>query len=177
MATKRLVILTEGDSELQLMNRLVIPQLYNHITNKGIKTSWSIESFKITTNKNLNKKGGNINYEYLKNEIKRLTPQGVDVITTFLDFFQLPTSFPGYTTDGNAINTVEAKMNEDMRFSIPNLQTFIPYIQKYEFEALLFSDMEGFEFIIDNPDQLSQLQSIYSSINVFWVGIFIIDGL
>lgn len=160
MTGKRLVILVEGDSEVKLMNRLIIPKLYEHIVNIGITMPWSIEVCKIITNRNLNKKGGNVNYEYLKNDIRRFVSQGVSIITTFLDFFRLPTSFPGYTTDGYAIDKVESAMHEDLKNSIPNLQTFIPYIQKYEYEALLFSGMEGFYFLIDNEESLAQIQAI-----------------
>lgn len=160
MNEKRLVILVEGDSELGLMNNIIIPQLYKYITNKNIMTSWSIEACKIITNRNLNKKGGNVNYEYLKNDIKRFASQGVAIITTFLDFFRLPTSFPGYTTNGNDIEQVETAMSKDLKSSIPNLKRFIPYIQKYEYEALLFSGMEGFEILIDDEEKLSQIQAI-----------------
>lgn len=160
MNEKRLVILVEGDSELGLMNNIVIPQLYKYISNKNIMTSWSIEACKIITNRNLNKKGGNVNYEYLKNDIKRFASQGVAIITTFLDFFRLPTSFPGYTTNGNNIKQVETAMSKDLKSSIPNLKRFIPYIQKYEYEALLFSGMEGFEILIDDEEKLSQIQAI-----------------
>ena len=160
MVGKRLVILVEGDSEVKLMNRLIIPKLYEYITSEGITTPWSIEVCKIITNRQLNKKGGNVNYKYLKNDIRSFASQGVSITTTFFDFFRLPTSFPGHTTDGNAIDDVESAMKEDLKTSIPNLQTFIPYIQKYEFEALLFSGMEGFEFLIDDKENLAKIQSI-----------------
>lgn len=160
MAGKRLVILVEGDSEVKLMNRLIIPKLYEYIINEGITTPWSFEVCKIITNRQLNKKGGNINYEYLKNNIRNFASQGASIITTFFDFFRLPTSFPGYTTDGNAIDEVESAMQEDVKTSILCLQTFIPYIQKYEFEALLFSGMEGFEYLIDDEESLAQIKSI-----------------
>lgn len=160
MAGKRLVILVEGDSEMKLMNRLIIPKLYEYITNEKITTPWSLEVCKIVTNRQLNKKGGNVNYEYLKNNIKSFASQGASIITTFFDFFRLPTSFPRYTTDGNAIDAVESAMQEDVKTSVSNLQTFIPYIQKYEFEALLFSGIEGFEFLIDDEESLAQIKSI-----------------
>ena len=66
MAEKRLIILVEGDSEVIFINRLIIPKLYEHIANERITTPWSIEVCKIITNRQLNKKGGNVNYDYLK---------------------------------------------------------------------------------------------------------------
>lgn len=57
MEGKRLVILVEGDSELMFIKQQVIPELYARS-----KSTWSIETCKIITNRKLNKKGGNINY-------------------------------------------------------------------------------------------------------------------
>lgn len=60
MDNRRLVILVEGESELMFINQQVIPELY-----KRTKVAWSIEACKVITNRQLNKKGGSINYEYL----------------------------------------------------------------------------------------------------------------
>ena len=51
-------------------------------------------------------------------------------------------------------------MNKDLKESTPDLQTFIPYIQKYEYEALLFSGIEGFEMLIDDEEKLDQIRAI-----------------
>ena len=160
MDVKRLVILVEGDSELKLMNGLVIPELYKRLSNKPHSSEWSLEACKIVTNRQLNKKGGNVNYEYLKNDVKRFSAQGCAVITTFLDFFRLPVTFPGYTTDGSLIGQVEQAMEQDLRSSIPNLPRFIPYIQKYEYEALLFADIVGFEYLLDEQTELEAIKRI-----------------
>lgn len=151
MKWKRLVIIVEGDSEIILMNNLVIPYLYSI---KGILPC-TITAQKITTNRKLNKKGGNISFQYLKNEIDRVAAQGKLLITTFLDFFRLPVDFPGYTTEGAKIGQIEIAMKEAIA-----LDGFIPYIQKYEFETLLFSSLDGFELVIDEPDQLKKIKDI-----------------
>lgn len=155
MEAKRLVILVEGDSELMFMEQQVIPELYA----RSVGT-WSIETCKIITNRRLNKKGGNINYEYLCNDVARFAAQGCTVITTFFDFFRLPKTFPGYTTDGNLIHQVELAMETDMRMRIPTLPQFFPYIQRHEFEALLFSSMDGFNYLLDEDSQLKRIEEI-----------------
>ena len=160
MDAKRLVILVEGDCELKLMNSLVIPELYKRLSNKPHSSEWSLEACKIVTNRQLNKKGGNVNYEYLKNDIKRFTSQGCAVITTFLDFFRLPNTFPGYTTEGELIGQVEKSMENELKNTIANLPSFIPYIQKYEYESLLFSDIVGFEYLLDEQDKLKAIKEI-----------------
>lgn len=37
---------------------------------------------------------------------------------------------------------------------------YIPYIQKYEFETLLFSSIEGFEFLLDDTDKIDEIRGI-----------------
>lgn len=151
MKWERLVIIVEGDSEIILMNNLVIPYLY---CIEGVLPC-TITAQKITTNRKLNKKGGNISFQYLKNEINRVAAQGQLLITTFLDLFRLPVDFPGYTADGAKTSQIEVAMKE-----VVGLDCFIPYIQKHEFEALLFSSLEGFELVVDDADQLKKIQNI-----------------
>ena len=155
MDNKRMVILVEGESELRFVQQMMIPRLYG-VAKKG----WSIESCKIISNRKLNKKGGNVNYDYLCNDVARFAAQGCLVITTFLDFFRLPNNFPGYTNDANCFHEIEKEMGADLRRKIPELQLFIPYIQKHEFEALLFSSMDGFEYLIDDESQLEKIKEI-----------------
>ena len=154
MREKRLVIIVEGDCEVLLMNNLLIPYLYG--ISRG--TSWAINVQKITTNRKLNRRGGNVSFQYLKNEIGRVAAQGNVLVTTFLDFFRLPVDFPGYTTDGTKIDEVETAIRDTMAMDF-----FAPYLQKYEFESLLFSSMDGFNFLLDDPKDLRQIQEIIDS--------------
>ena len=161
MKMKRLIILVEGDSEIILMKKLVIPYLYDQISGcLSDDAGWSFETQKITTNRKLNKKGGNISYIYLLNEIKRITAQGCTLITTFFDFFRLPVDFPSHTMEGSRIETIEAALMQALKKDVMHLPAFIPYIQMYEFEALLFSGMDGFELVVDEANQLGEIQAI-----------------
>ncbi|WPR77953.1 DUF4276 family protein [Algoriphagus sp. NG3] len=68
----------------------------------------------------------------------------------------MPTDFPGYTSDNSRISELEEAIHSDFDHH-PDL---IPYIQKHEFEALLFSNFSGFEIVIDTENQLKEIQSI-----------------
>lgn len=149
---KRLVFLVEGDTEVIFINQHVIPYLYG----KGYRNA--MQAQKIVTNRKLNIKGGNINYEYLKNDINRVLAQGNVLITTFLDFFRLPNSFPGYTTDAIKIESVENGVYEDLGKN----ECIIPYIQKYEIEALMYCCIDGFEIVVDDNKVLEKIQEIIS---------------
>ncbi|TJZ63311.1 DUF4276 family protein [Sphingobacterium olei] len=145
---KRLVILVEGDSELVFVNKFLNPYLVSH----GLNIS--INAQKIITNNKLQQKGGNVSYRYLRNDLIRIESQGNVVITTLLDFFRLPNDFPGYSI--THCEHIEQAMHLDLD-SYPN---YIPYIQKYEFETLLFSSIEGFEFLLDDTDKIDEIQRI-----------------
>ncbi len=147
----RLVFLVEGDSELSFVENMVIPYLYGRVPN----CDWSMNAQKITTNRKRNKKGGNISYQYFENEIKRLMVSDV-WITTMLDFFRLPNDFPGFTADGKHVDNIEKSLYDAIEY-----RRFIPYIQKYEFETVLFSSIAGFKFLLDDDKQLSQIQKIF----------------
>ncbi|MCA5004801.1 DUF4276 family protein [Sphingobacterium bovistauri] len=148
---KRLVILVEGDSELVFVNKFLNPFLVS----KGLNIS--INAQKIITNNKLQQKGGNISYQYLKNDLTRIESQGNVVISTLLDFFRIPTDFPGHTlTD---CDQIELAMHSDFH-SNPN---YLPYIQKYEFETLLFASIAGFKFLLDDNGKIDAIQKIINT--------------
>lgn len=148
----RLIFIVEGDCEVSFVERKVIPYLYSKVPEtKG----WFMNAQKITTNRRLNKKGGNIGYEYLKNEIQRCIGRNNVWITTFLDYFRLPNDFPNYSVESQHIDLVEKGLKDDIGYD-----KFIPYIQKYEFETLLFASVRGFELLLDDDRQIAQVNKI-----------------
>lgn len=50
----RLVFIVEGDCEVAFINKMVIPYIYTHAS----ATGWSMNAQKITTNRKMNRKGG-----------------------------------------------------------------------------------------------------------------------
>lgn len=147
---KRLVFIVEGDTEVIFINDVVIPYLYN----LGFRNPMNAQT--IITNRKQHKKGGVINYEYLKNDINRVLAQGNVIITTFIDFFRLPTNFPNFTTDSKLINKIEDGISIDFDSN----ENLIPYIQKHEIEALMFTKKDGFELVIDEEDKLLLIENI-----------------
>lgn len=137
---KRLVFIVEGYSELEFINQLVRAYFSSQ---HGF---YNIEAFCIQTS--TNHKGGFGKYSQLKTDIQRIIRGGKAnvVVTTFLDFFRLPNSVPQYQamlqepTIDNKIDLLEQGMKQDIGH-----ENFVPYIQKHEFEALLFADNCGFE--------------------------------
>lgn len=154
MTMKRLVFLVEGDTEAILINKLVIPHLYS----LGFTNVMNAQ--KIVTNAKLNKKGGNVSFQYLENDVKRVTAQGDVIVTTFLDFFRLPVDFPGFTNDPSRIDAIE----EETRSVLSKYGNVYPYIQKYEMEALMFASMDGFDLVVEDEKVKTDLRAIVDSI-------------
>lgn len=135
---KRLIIIVEGQTEEEFVKEILAPYLQNF-------EIYDVSPIKIATSSQ--SKGGFVNYQHLKNDVMKRSREKDVVITTFVDFFRIPTSIPNY---GNCIKNnisiddkiacLENGMNQDIPF-----RNFFAYIQKHEFEALLFSSNKGFE--------------------------------
>lgn len=135
-------IIVEGYTELSFVNEIVAP----HLRQNGAQV---VTAFVVATNADLGKKGGGKNYEHLKNDILNTIGGKKDkIVTTFIDYYGLPANFPNYEvcrkeiSIDDKIKCLEESIKENIA---PNNQLFLPYIQKHEFEALLFSSNIGFE--------------------------------
>lgn len=150
---KRVIFIVEGDTEISFIQKCIMPYLYQ----KGFTNPMNAQ--KIITNRKKNKKGGNVAFEYLKNDIERVAATRNVLITTFLDFFRLPTDFPGYTTDSLKIEQIEEAVRKNIS-SIVDRANFLPYIQRHEIEALMYTNMDGFNYVVDKEESLNKLKEI-----------------
>lgn len=139
---KRLIIIVEGQTEEEFVNQILAPYFNS-------KSILSVVPIKIATSST--SKGGFVNYQHLKNDILKRIRETDVIISTFVDYFRIPSSTPNYAVcqrHGNVndrITCLESAIATDINF--PN---FIPYIQKHEFEALLFSSNVGFENLYED---------------------------
>ena len=97
-------------------------------------------------------KGGYFTYNRLFTDLqKRLLDDTTSYCTSFFDFYGLPENFPGKSeasklrsAEDKAIlmqTTLVAKLTSELGANA--MRRFIPYIQMYEFEGLLFSNPES----------------------------------
>lgn len=152
---KRLVFIVEGNTEVAFIHERVIPYLMS----KGYRNEMNAQ--KITTNRQLNKKGGVASFKSLSNEVKKVAAQRNVLITTLLDFFRLPNNFPNYTTDSKEISVIEHGIRHGIEGVYPSI--FYPYIQRHELETLMYTSMDGFEIVCDEKRELDQLRAIVES--------------
>ncbi|MCK5355823.1 MAG: DUF4276 family protein [Methyloprofundus sp.] len=114
-------------------------------------------------------KGGNFKFERLLLEIRnRLLSDSDCYCTTFFDFYGLPESFPGKKAVG-VNDTIEQKSNKvndalviklTEKLGADAMRRFIPFIQMYEFEGLLFSDPEKMAKGMDRLDLIESFKQI-----------------
>lgn len=114
-------------------------------------------------------KGGNFKYERLFNDVeKRLLGDKTSYCTSFFDFYGLPESFPG-KKNANSLNTAKDKASHMKTALVEKLTSnlgeeavrrFIPYIQMYEFEGLLFSKPESLAASVGCDNTIGKFQEI-----------------
>lgn len=149
----RVHVICEGQTEEMFVNELLQP----FFLTKGVHLIPALVG-------KPGHKGGNFRFERLQADVKnRLLGESKAYCTTFFDYYGLPQSFPGKDTLGpNADITSKAIcLQEAMRAELTRLigvdamRRFIPFVQMYEFEALLFSDPDAFARGVGR-EQLSQ---------------------
>lgn len=135
------IVFAEGVTEEQFIKRVVAPTLR--------PTQVFLKPQMLNTSQDA--KGGAVSFDRLKFNARNTLRQKPDaVLSTFIDLYALDTDFPSFA---------DAKNKVDLRTRLVCLETslhravvehvgcrperFIPHIQPYEFEGLLFSDIEA----------------------------------
>lgn len=141
---KALIILVEGETEQEFVNRILLP----YLVKKGLNTE--IRPIMIE------KSGGGHGYSNIQHLLNTIRPvlnrPDEPVISTLIDHYGINSErkLPGYTsittTDTEErIQQMEMILQTEIQ-RIKPYRFFLPYIQRHEFETMLFSDPEvGFE--------------------------------
>jgi hypothetical protein len=143
----RMHVICEGQTEEMFVNELLAPVFLP----KGVQLVPALVG-------KPGHKGGNFKFERLQADVKnRLLGDRTAYCTTFFDYYGLPQSFPGKQAQAaqadiqdKAYAVQDAMVDELTRLIGQDpMRRFIPFIQMYEFEALLFSDPNAFANGID----------------------------
>lgn len=136
---KRVCVICEGQTEETFVRDVLAPQLYTiglNLIAETIETSPG-------------HRGGALNYDRVKRHLRNtLRQSSAPVVTTFFDLYRLDKRFPDFEVAQSKGTLVEkvATLNTALSADIIGIagckaDRFIPHIQPYEFEALLFSDV------------------------------------
>jgi hypothetical protein len=132
---KKVLILVEGQSEETFVKRVLSPHL---LTREVLGVPIIISTKRVKSGPSF--KGGIPSYAKVRKEIKRLLgDSSAALVTTMVDFYGLPGSFPGRgavqgTTPLERVTFVESAIDLDI-----NDERFLAYCSLHEFEALLFA--------------------------------------
>lgn len=160
---KRIYIICEGQTEETFVNDLLVDTFaYNEIylTSRMINTS-------------VGHKGGALSYDRVKRFIiNTLREDSTSYVTTFFDLYALDKHFPSYADSliqnnpYDKVSLLEQSLLEDIILSEESARSrFFPHIQPYEFEGLLFSDIErGLTFEPTWAIYGNELQKIKNSV-------------
>lgn len=156
---KRLIIVVEGDTEKEFVDKVLSPYLYA----KGLL---SVNCFKIK-----HTKGGLTKYQHLKTDLINCVYESNVLVSTLIDFYALPKDFPKYevakaiVSKADRLTFLEKAIVEDLETekgpAFPNL---LPYIQLHEFEALVFSSIDAIKSLYSNEDaKFKELEQIITA--------------
>ena len=136
------IVVCEGQSEEAFVNRILYPEL--------LGGNVFAQPRLIPTSRH--GKGGALSSQRVLRFLRNTLRERSDTyVTTFFDLYELPSDFPGVAqTDARSDPLDRATQIEDA-FRTAVVQKagcrksrFLPHIQPYEFEALLFSDVSTF---------------------------------
>ncbi|RLC16970.1 MAG: hypothetical protein DRI57_10460 [Deltaproteobacteria bacterium] len=128
-------ILVEGQTEETFVNSVLAPYLFQY----GIFPVPIIVKTNIEENGTTHK-GGFVRYSEIRKQILRLlNDSSADIVTTMMDYYALPKSFPGKDDiQGHncfeKVRYLERAWSEDIHH-----KKFFPYLQLHEFESILFT--------------------------------------
>lgn len=138
---KVLNILCEGQTEELFVKKV----LRDYLWAKGVVVKTRL----LLTSKKRGVRGGIVSYQQVRRDLRLWYNENAGkkneahFYTTMIDFYALPTDFPGYAEAMNVmdiylrVEKLEKALQEDV-----NILGFIPYIQLHEYEALVFCGLE-----------------------------------
>jgi hypothetical protein len=133
---KRVLILVEGQTEEQFIKTVLAPYLWQYQV--------AMMPTVITTKRMLSgsdHKGGLLRFTHLRQDMQRLFGDSNAVLfTTFIDYYGLPSDFPGIETATSPDPYKRVEHLEQMLGEFFGNRRFLPFLMLHEFEAFCFVD-------------------------------------
>lgn len=154
---KRLHILVEGQTEETFVREALAP----HLQQFGLHSTVSILQTKRLPS-GYKHKGGVSSYAKIRRDLLGLLGNTNFVaVTTMLDFYGLPTDFPGQPEIGGIVGCSRKAAHCEQKFAEDiDHHRFIPYLMLHEFEAMLFTAPEQIAAAFPEVECLPQLGRI-----------------
>ena len=145
----RLSVVAEGQTELSFVNQILAKHLWqSHIDTTGV----------LIGRGEGRQGGGGVNVDRLARTMSGLY-WSFDAVTSLVDFY-------GFERKGSAtVEELEAKIRDRVHKNIRrdwDGRRVLPYVQRHEFEALLFTDVAAFSAIDVDEESVDRLQGVRS---------------
>ena len=160
----RLLIHVEGETEEAFVNDVLRQHLY--------RLGYTAVAARIMgTAQERARRGGIVSWAIARQRIlNNLRADSELVITTMVDYYGMPSDWPGRSNPFTAAMSVSNRAEEienallqdicDEMGTDFNPDRFIPYVMMHEFEAMLFSDCQAFGTAIGRVDLSASFQAI-----------------
>lgn len=154
---KRIHCIVEGQTEVQVFSSILQPYIYEKT---GVYMLFT--PIKHTG-------GGIVKFSKILPELRNHLKDKGKIVTTYFDYYGINANhdFKYYkeakidnTNTKVGVELLEKGMVDSLAEHGINTQNFIPYIQLHEFEALLFSSNEGFDFQFDDQRIIEKLNEV-----------------
>ncbi len=155
----KVLILVEGQAEETFVRDLLTP----HLSKLGVYPVAKLATTK-RVKSGSNFKGGIVSYGKVKNDLLRLlSDTSAALVTTMIDFYGLPTEFPGRKRmpTGSCyvrVTHLETEFKSDINHSM-----FLPYLVLHEFESMMFVSPDEIAKMFPNMNVSGELIAIRSA--------------
>ena len=121
----------------------------------GVLRQKGVEPFPVLIGRARNSRrgGGNVSVQELVDEMVALR-QSHDAVTCLVDFYGFRDQ------EQTTVEGLELRLNREVQSRLQDTRRVIPYVQLYEFECLLFSDVEAFRVIGLSDEVIEHLRTI-----------------
>jgi len=161
--SKRVLILVEGQTEERFVKDVLAPMLWD-------KAVYIVPTILVTkrVKDGANFKGGVTTFAKFENDARRLLNSAAGaMVTTLLDYYQLPSDFPGMLsrpTNGTPLTRVR-HVEQAVAQHFGSRADFLPFFALHEFETWLFSDLAVLPAVFNQPSAISKLAYIRSTVS------------
>lgn len=151
----KVLVLAEGSTEERFIKEVLAP----HFAAQGIYLIPKIATTRRVRN-GPDFKGGIVSYGKVKFDVIQLLRDTSAIVTTMLDFYNLPSDFPAKATmrQGTCYDRV-AYLEEAFKKDVAH-RHFWPYLSLHEFEALLFAEPERITQLLPKKSVATKLRTI-----------------
>lgn len=160
----RVNVVVEGHTEEGFVKQVLYPYLFE----RNIEMTPRLVLLK--RSRRSVARGGIRNYAQPKWDIQQWMNQEKSAYcTTMFDLYALPTDFPGMSnipprsTPHQRVQHLEQALSTDLG----SPRGFIPYLQLHEFEAILFSDVNILDYVLNTLTSVSKLDELLQIIEKF----------